>query len=95
MMSQMEYKIRYCQPGDPFDASWMQAENDRGFVAPESCDRRTVLVCLFPALFQHSADTKAVTYAKNKRLFLARNEEKNFAHRDVSIIARAVVWLQE
>jgi len=93
MLSPLEYEIKYGRPGTEFDEVWMQAEDDRGLMSPESCRSRTVLVCRFPALYQHPSTTAEA--AMTKRFFVSHEPHLDSANPDTRLVVKAAVWLQD
>lgn len=96
MISPHDYRVHFCHPEEPFDPSWMTAENEEGdIVPPAQVMSMTVRICLFPALlelepeeFQEEQPTDAALI-KNKRFIPSWDDRQAFDAKKV--VAKAVV----
>jgi hypothetical protein len=94
MISPMDYRVHFCMPGTPFDPTWMHAEDAELFEvkAPKG---KTVVTCLFPALFEQEPQPFGTNLSvneilvSNKKFFPSYAEKKT---RDPKrVVAKAVV----
>ncbi|KAF2830532.1 hypothetical protein CC86DRAFT_402567 [Ophiobolus disseminans] len=88
------HSIHYCNPGALFNAFWMQAEDDGGLLPSELCGGKAVLMCIFPALLQRDV-THTARAGEDFHQFLAQLEKHSLAPEPVSVLTKAVVWLQK
>jgi hypothetical protein len=89
-----KHEIRFCWPNTPFDPHWMQAEDKFGLLPHQLCVGKTVLMCLFPAILKHHDNMLTTTLSGPVRTSAAQDEQAHLSSRDISVVARAVVWLQ-
>lgn len=99
MLSPMDYRIHYVEPGTKFDPTWMQAVDARNSdIADEEVKGKEVTICLFPALEQLDPtpfnDSSKVedALAKNKRFFPNSNEKEMFVPTDRMSRATVLVF---
>ncbi|KAF2853310.1 hypothetical protein T440DRAFT_466285 [Plenodomus tracheiphilus IPT5] len=99
MISQLDYRIRFCASGSKFDSSWIEAEDFQGLkLRAETLEDKHVAMCLFPAIMDQDAEIMeegveiAAVLVTNKRFFPYRKEKKIF---DPSgIISKAIVMVE-
>jgi hypothetical protein len=97
IVSPQEYRIRYSQPGTLFDATWMTAESTHGkTIRNMHANNKEILMCVFPALMQHSASSSTdAASANGKRFFSASDDNYDYEDQDPSVVAKAIVLLED
>lgn len=87
-----DYKIRFCRPGNKFDATWMETLYEDGSAdQPGPTEPRKLIMCLFPALLQHMAHDATMVFVKDKRFILPDDE---YSSLEYTVVAKASVMLE-
>jgi hypothetical protein len=98
LLSPKDYRVHFCLPGTPFDASWMAPEDVFGItLQPRETAGKRVVMCLFPALveieqapFGEHVEVEEVLIS-NKRFFPTPAERRAFDPK--TVVSKACVLL--
>jgi hypothetical protein len=99
LLSPKDYRVHFCLPGTPFDASWMVPEDVFGipFLKENETNGKRVVMCLFPALveieaapFGEHVEVEEVLIS-NKRFFPTAAERRAFDPK--TVVSKACVLL--
>ncbi|KAF2853308.1 hypothetical protein T440DRAFT_549042 [Plenodomus tracheiphilus IPT5] len=98
MISPHDYRVHFCHPGVPFDATWMVAEDYQGEpVHPDEIGSMKVRICLFPALVEQdpkdfeASQTLEDALIKNKNFLPSWQDRKAFDAKRV--VGKATVFV--
>jgi hypothetical protein len=100
MISSEDYRIFYYQPGDQYDSTWMEAEDEDGrSLEADMCNSKKISLCLFPAVAQHQSDLSELdpdditaVFACNKRFSFRANVGDVVEPQ--AIVSKAVVLIE-
>jgi hypothetical protein len=99
LLSPKDYRVHFCLPGTPFDASWMVPEDVFGIplLKENETNGKRVVMCLFPALveieaspFGEHVEVEEVLIS-NKRFFPTAAERRAFDPK--TVVSKACVLL--